>query len=152
MWFQYQWHYSQGNTVQGSKIKYFQYTVNTIITFCTEHFKTNWKGIHSSLIKKCFLREMMLWAVIKNKKETVTNRRVWSRGNNIINKKTQWPKKDHDQAVCQSNLENRLVAVVQSLSHVGLLATPWTEAHQAPLSSTISWSLLKYMKIHLLLV
>ena len=71
---------------------------------------------------------------------------------NIINKKSQWPKKDHDQAACQSNLENRLVAAVQSLSHVGLLATPWTAAHQAPLSSTISSSLRKYMKIHLLLV
>ena len=28
--------------------------------------------------------------------------------------------------------------VVQSLSHVGLLATPWTAAHQASLSFTIS--------------
>jgi len=34
-------------------------------------------------------------------------------------------------------------AVVQSLSHVRLLATTWTAAHQAPLS-TISWSLLKF--------
>ena len=33
--------------------------------------------------------------------------------------------------------------VVQLLSHVRLFATPWTAAHQAPLSSTISWSLLK---------
>ena len=32
--------------------------------------------------------------------------------------------------------------VVQSLSHVRLFATPWTAAHWASLSFTISWSLL----------
>ena len=37
--------------------------------------------------------------------------------------------------------------VVQSLSHVWLLATPWTAAHQASLSFAISWSLLKLMCI-----
>ena len=37
--------------------------------------------------------------------------------------------------------------VVQSLSHVLLFVTPWTAAHQAPLSSTISRSLLKFMSI-----
>ena len=31
-----------------------------------------------------------------------------------------------------------VILVVQSLSHVRLFATPWTAAHQAPLSSTIS--------------
>ena len=36
---------------------------------------------------------------------------------------------------------------VQSLSHVRLFATPWTAAHQAPLSFTISWSLLRLMSI-----
>ena len=35
--------------------------------------------------------------------------------------------------------------VVQQLSHVRFLATPWTAACQASLSSTISWSLLKVM-------
>ena len=35
----------------------------------------------------------------------------------------------------------------QSLSHVQLFDTPWTAAHQAPLSSTISQSLLKFMSI-----
>ena len=32
------------------------------------------------------------------------------------------------------------VVVVKSLSHAGLFATPWTAAHQAFLSFTISWS------------
>ena len=32
---------------------------------------------------------------------------------------------------------------VQSLSHVRLLVTPWTAAHQASLSIINSWSLLK---------
>ena len=39
----------------------------------------------------------------------------------------------------------RLIVVVQSLSHVQLFATPWTPAHQASLSFTISWSLLRFM-------
>ena len=37
--------------------------------------------------------------------------------------------------------------VVQLLSPVWLFATPWTAAHQASLSITISWSLLKLMSI-----
>ena len=39
------------------------------------------------------------------------------------------------------------VAVVQSLHHIQLFVTPWTAAHQASLSFTISWSLLKLMSI-----
>ena len=40
-----------------------------------------------------------------------------------------------------------ILLVVQSLSHVQLSATPWTAAHQALLSFTISWSLLKFISI-----
>ena len=36
---------------------------------------------------------------------------------------------------------------VQSLSRVRLFATPWTTAHQASLSITNSWSLLRLMSI-----
>ena len=36
---------------------------------------------------------------------------------------------------------------VQSLSRVWLFVTPWTAAHQASLSTTNSWSLLKLMSI-----
>ena len=36
---------------------------------------------------------------------------------------------------------------VQSLSHVQLFATPWTAACQAPLSSTVSQNLLRFMPI-----
>ena len=39
------------------------------------------------------------------------------------------------------------VVVVQLLSHVCLFVTPWTAAHQASLSFTISQSLLKLMSI-----
>ena len=35
--------------------------------------------------------------------------------------------------------------VVQLLSHVQLFATPWTATHQASLSFTFSWSLLKLL-------
>ena len=44
-----------------------------------------------------------------------------------------------------------MVVVVQSLSHVQLFATPWTEAHQASLSFTISRNLLKLMSIELMM-
>ena len=40
-----------------------------------------------------------------------------------------------------------MVVIVWSLSHVWLFVTPWTAAHQASLSFTISWSLLKLMSI-----
>ena len=39
------------------------------------------------------------------------------------------------------------VVIVQLLSCVQLFGTPWTAAHQASLSITISWSLLKLMSI-----
>ena len=37
--------------------------------------------------------------------------------------------------------------VLQSLSHVRFFAIPWTVAHQASLSFSVSWSLLKLMSI-----
>ena len=40
---------------------------------------------------------------------------------------------------------------VQLLSHVRLFVTPWTSAHQASLSITNSWSLLKLMTIELVM-
>ena len=46
---------------------------------------------------------------------------------------------------------NPFAIVVQSLSHVQLFATAWTIAHQASLSFTISWSLLKLTSIKLVM-
>ena len=43
------------------------------------------------------------------------------------------------------------IVVVQSLSHARLFATPWTAAHQVPLSFTISRSLLKLMSIEMVM-
>ena len=43
--------------------------------------------------------------------------------------------------------EASYLVVVQLLNHVWLFATPWTTAHQASLSFTISLSLLKLMSI-----
>ena len=40
-----------------------------------------------------------------------------------------------------------LIIVVKSLSHLWLFATPWTAAHQASMSLTISWSLPKCTSI-----
>ena len=39
------------------------------------------------------------------------------------------------------------VVIIQSLSCVQLFVTPWTATHQASLSFTISWSLLKFLSI-----
>ena len=44
---------------------------------------------------------------------------------------------------------NNTLSSVQSLSCVQLFATPWTAAHQASLSITNSWSLLKFQSIEL---
>ena len=43
------------------------------------------------------------------------------------------------------HIYNGIFSLVQSLSCIGLFATPWTVAHQASLSITNSWSLLKLM-------
>ena len=49
--------------------------------------------------------------------------------------------------LCWCLLYNSLNLKIQLLSHVQLFATSWTEAYQASLSSTISWSLLNFMSI-----
>ena len=49
-------------------------------------------------------------------------------------------------------ISKKRISVVQSLSHMWLFATPWTAIHQASLSSTISWSLLKFMSIELVML
>ena len=41
----------------------------------------------------------------------------------------------------------RIISSVQSLTHVQLFVTPWPAAHQASLSITNYWSLLKFMSI-----
>ena len=48
-------------------------------------------------------------------------------------------------AWCQFSEVN--IVVVQFLSRLQLFATPWTAAHQASQSLTISWSLLRFMSI-----
>ena len=45
----------------------------------------------------------------------------------------------------------RVKVSVHSLSHVRLFATPWTAAHQASLSFTISQSLIKLLSIELVM-
>ena len=42
-------------------------------------------------------------------------------------------------------------AVVQALNCIQLFVTSWTAAHQASLSSTIPWSLLKFISIELVM-
>ena len=47
----------------------------------------------------------------------------------------------------EMEFKREIAVVVQSLSHVWFFVTPWTAARPSPLSSTISWSLLKFMSI-----
>ena len=47
----------------------------------------------------------------------------------------------------KNSATNKLLSIVQSLSHILHFATPWTAAHQASMSFTISQSLLKFMSI-----
>ena len=65
-----------------------------------------------------------------------------------------WPRKDflvdnhvHLFTYCQVIVFIRQQQNCSVLSPVRLFATPWTAAHQASLSFTISWSLLKLMSV-----
>ena len=49
------------------------------------------------------------------------------------------------------SLGNLQFSSVQLFSHVQVFATTWTAAHQASLSITNSWSLLKFMSIKLVM-
>ena len=53
----------------------------------------------------------------------------------------------HSREIFHFLLYVSIFAVAQSLIHVRLFVSPRTAAFQAPLSSTISWSLLKFMSI-----
>ena len=46
---------------------------------------------------------------------------------------------------CSTKKISKCFVIVQSLSCIQLFASPWTAARQVLLSSTISWSLLKFM-------
>ena len=50
-----------------------------------------------------------------------------------------------------SGVDTAVTHVVQLLSRVQLFVIPWTAARQAPLSSTISWSLLTFTSIELVI-
>ena len=53
--------------------------------------------------------------------------------------------------MCSGFAQGSQFSLVQSLSRVQLFATPWTAAHQASLSISSSWSLLKLMSIELVM-
>ena len=58
----------------------------------------------------------------------------------------------HVLAIVNSAAVNIGVVVVESLSCVQLFVTAWTVAHQASLSFTISWNLLRSMSIELVML
>ena len=52
-----------------------------------------------------------------------------------------------DMNISIASTTGKDVVIVQLLNHVWFFANPWTAACQVPLSSTISWSLLKLMSV-----
>ena len=54
--------------------------------------------------------------------------------------------------ICTKTYLVLVVVVVQTLSCVQLFVTPWTVACQDPLSSTVSWSLLKFTSFELVML
>ena len=56
-----------------------------------------------------------------------------------------------DLQFLQVDKDSIIIVIVQSLSWVRLFVTPWTAAHQASLSFTISWSLLRLVPIELMM-
>ena len=78
--------------------------------------------------------------------------------------KPAWLGQDHNGQMVAEGLESlepvpgscaacsqKVIVVLQSLSHVQFFATPWTAARQDSLSFTISRNLLKLMSIELLM-
>ena len=60
--------------------------------------------------------------------------------------------KERKKRVLSVMARHSFLSVVQSLNCVHLFATPWTVAHQASLSFTVSQSLLKFMSIELVML
>ena len=55
------------------------------------------------------------------------------------------------RVVSSVGLESAVWMFVQLLSRIRLFVTPWTAAHQAPLSLSISWTLLKLVSVELVM-
>ena len=75
---------------------------------------------------------------------------LWDRTESDVTEATQ----QQQQQQCAQSSEHGIpqrregfVVVIQSLSRVLLFATSWTAASQVSVSSTVSWSLLKFMSI-----
>ena len=78
---------------------------------------------------------MLLYAANCSKFRKLSRTQNWKRSVFLLIPKTINAKK----------CSNYHVVVLQSLSCLGLFATPWIATLQAPVSFTISWSLLKFM-------
>ena len=82
------------------------------------------------------------------KKKKGTNELIYKTETELKMQKTNtvtWGKVERDK--WEIGIDIYILLVVQLPSCVWLFATQWTAAHQASLSLTISWSLLKFMSI-----
>ena len=62
-----------------------------------------------------------------------------------------WGRTESDATAATQQQQQQRHCCCQSLSYVLLFAAPWTAAHQASQSFTISWNLLKHMSIKLVM-
>ena len=60
-----------------------------------------------------------------------------------LNSLDEIPYMESEREIHKKFINQQIVAVVQSWSHVWLFGTPWTAAFQAPLSSPLTQSILK---------
>ena len=79
--------------------------------------------------------------------DTVMDRKAWRAAGHEIAKSRKWLNDWTD--VHDRNLS--MFCCCYWLSHIWLFLTPWTAAHQASLSFTVTWSLLKLMSIELVM-
>ena len=64
-----------------------------------------------------------------------------------LSSQVQFPLLQGKQNISFAVLFGQVVVAVQLLGHVQLFETPRTIGHQAPLSFTVSWSLLRFMPV-----
>ena len=112
--------------------------------------------------KLCFLNTHKLWCLDTLRNTVIEHALACLCGKTCLDKKTEQKVRKNYQGKCLyfefilslvhdlGNLVHScLLLLLQFLSRVWLFVTPWTAAHQASLSFTNSWSLLKLMSIEL---
>ena len=73
--------------------------------------------------------------------------RAWPGGSDVTREWVEVAFSDHPLFADLTASKSKVAAAVQLLSRVQLFAPPWTAARRASLSSTLSWSLLRFISV-----